>query len=344
MTLLVLGAGLAACSSPQRAPEPPDAVRYRFDVRPPPSELGERIALLERRGSAPLELAELAELYLRQGDQELAERRAKDSLALLSSPNPARLTLARLANANHRFTEAIALAEDHPADARASHLIIATAKLALGDLEGARSAADAALRLRPAADGYLTRALIAEASDEDDAAAADFASAARAETAGSPAEAARLRALWARFLIRRGDYRQARFVSEEALRIAPELPLAIAQRAELALQTGNARAAAKDFERAHVLSGATRYLIDQARALERTGEREKVRILRDRAEYLIRRDPAGHQLELVEVLVDRGSAVEAVRLGEAELRLRASPAVRLQLGRAYAALFMNGPT
>lgn len=339
MTVLLLG--LSACASPQGAPELPDAVRYRFDVRPPPSELSERIALLERRAGAPLELAELAELYLRAGDQTLAERRAKASLALLSSPNAARLTLARLANANHRFAEAVELAQDHPADVRASNLIIATAKLALGDLGGARSAADAALRLRPGADAYLTRALIAEAADADADAAADFASAARAETAGSPAEAARLRALWARFLIRRGDYREAQIVSAEALRISPELPLAIAQRAELALRTGNARAAARDFERAHVLSGATRYLIDQARASERAGESERARILRDRAEYLIRRDPAGHQLELVEVLVDAGGpskVAEAVRLAEAELRVRASPDVRAQLARAYAAM------
>lgn len=282
------------------------------------------------------------------GDLDLAERRATDSLALLPSPNAARLTLARIANTNHRFTEAIALANQHLAaragDARAAQLIIATAQLALGDLRAAKDAADAALRLHPDADGYLTRALIAQAGGDDADAAADFARAARIEQAGNVGEAARLRALWARFLIRRAAYAEATLLVTEALRIAPEHPLALAQRAELSLRTGNARAAARDFERAHALSGATRYLIDQARAVERGGDREKARILRDRAEYLIRRDPVGHQLELVEVLVDLGgpsNVAEAVRLAEAELRVRASSDVRSQLARAYTAAIVQ---
>jgi len=341
---------LIGCSS-ENEPSRPEllvdrsAVHYRHAITVAKEDSSAELERRYRTQHSPLDGAELAELYFQRGDHALAEQRARESLALLSSPNPARLTLARLANAEHRFTEAIELAEGHRGDARAVNLIIATSKLALGELDGAKAAADTAIGVHPDADGYLTRALIEQAAGADADAAADFARSARAEKAGKPAEAARMRALWARFLIRRGAYREARVVIDEALRISPELPLVIAQRGELALRTGHARGAARDFERAHALSGATRYLIDQARAVERAGEREKARILRDRAEYLIRRDPGGHQLELVEVLVDLGGPsriAEAVRIAEAELRVRASSDVRAQLARAYTAAVVRG--
>lgn len=333
----------------------PGAVRYRFAVGRVDAA-GEDAAAIEILGTrveqqpSPFDAAELAELYYRRGQRagddaayEAAERFARQSLELLEAPNPARLTLAKLANVRHDFREAIELAREQLAtpsgDARGAHLVIATAQLALGELEGAAAAADAAIALVPDSNGYLARALVMQARGRDADAAADFARAATAEQAGDPEGAARLRALWARFLLRRGAYREAALVLDEAQRIAPELAIAIAQRGELMLRTGKPRDAVRLFERAFERSRQVRYLLDEARARELSADRENADRLRARVETIVRGDPRAHRLDLVEVLVDRGTpggVQEAIALAEAELGVRGSIEVRFQLARALA--------
>jgi Tfp pilus assembly protein PilF len=337
------------------APEPA-ALRYRYTTAPASdatAETAATIAALEARVQAmpsPFDYAELAELRFRRaqldGDAEgyrAAEALAQRSLALLPSPNPAVMTLAKLADVRHDFRDAIALARRHAGRSSGAQLIIATAQLALGELAEAGAAANAALAIKPDTAGYLTRALVMQAQGRDPEAAFDFANAARVEEPGDLQGAARLRALWGRFLLRRGELAGAARVLDEALRVVPGFPLAVAYRAELALRTGHPRDAARQFEQAFIASRQVRYLIDQARAQELAGDAEAADALRAQVEAIVRGELGdgglGHRLDLAEVLVDRGRPAElpeAIALARAEVARRASFEARFQLARALA--------
>ena len=305
------------------------------------------IAALEARMNEapnPFDAADLADLYYRRADYARSEAMARKSLALLSKPNSARLTLAKLANVRHDFRQAIELANEQLRSKRSASafLIIATAELALGDPRAATSAADEAIAIRPNTEGYLTRALALEAQGHDREAASDFHRAAALERYDDREGSARLRALWGRFMLRRGEHAAAAALFDEALRIAPGFALAIACRGELALRIGDPKEAAARYREAFFTSGRTRYLIDQARAEELGGDASSADSLRAKAEALLRselEDGEGHALELVEVLVDRGGdqrLTEAIALGREELKRRSSFPVRFQLARALA--------
>jgi tetratricopeptide (TPR) repeat protein len=337
------------------APEPA-AVRYRDPVdaaSDAAAQAGDTIAALEARVQAmpsPFDDAELAELYFRRAQQDgdpadyqLAEARARRSLDALASPNPAVLTLARLADARHDFRAAIELAHRYHGRAAGARIVLATAHLALGELAEAGADADAALAIKPDTAGYLTRALVRQAQGRDAEAGADFARAVRVEEPGDLQGAARLRALWGRFLLRRGQAAGAARVLDEALRIAPGFPLATAMSGELALRTGHPGEAARRFEQAFIASRQVRYLIDQARATQLTGDAAAAGALRDQVEHLVRGELAegglGHRLDLAEVLIDRGrpaDLAEAVALARDEVARRTPWEARFQLARALA--------
>lgn len=298
------------------------------------------IKQLEHRLTTPmataLDRADLAELYYRRSDLSRSAQLATEALAAMPSPAAA-LTLAKIANAKHRFRDAITLASH--ANGAERHIIIATAYVALGQLAQATTAADEAVNRKPTTASYLMRALVMQAQGRDADAALDFARAVEHEQAGDLDEAARLRALWARFSLRRGDNARAHALLAEALRIVPEHAMALGLRGELALRTGNRTAAKKLFERAFAASRQPRFLIELARAQSGTdADRTRAvaeRLLRDDLEA----DSFGHQLELVELLTDRGrpdDLAEAISRGRAELQLRRSAEVHFQLARALA--------
>jgi tetratricopeptide (TPR) repeat protein len=336
------------------APEPA-ALIYRYAIASSSSapDTASTLTALEARIEAhasPFDYAELADLRLRRaqldGDPEgyrVAEAMARRSLELLPAPNPAVLTLARLAEARHEFRDAIDLARRHTERSAGAQLILATSHLALGELTAAAAAAHAALAITPTSAAYLTRALVMQAQGRDEEAALDFARAARVEEPGDLQGAARLRALWGRFLVRRGESTGAALLLDEALRIAPGMPLATAVRGELALRTGRARDAARLFEQAFSASRQVRYLIDQARAQELAGDRPGANALRGQVEAIVRGELGagglGHRLDLAEVLIDRGAPAdlaEAVALAREEASRRGSWEVRFQLARALA--------
>ncbi len=126
----------------------------------------------------------------------------------------------------------------------------------------------------------------------------------------------------------------------EALRISPDLPLAVSLRGELALRSGKLREARALFEQAFVSSRQLRYLIDQARAQDLAGDRDGANQLREQVERLLRKDLAdgvGHRLELVEVLLDRGGDLrEPLTLAREDVAMRGSVDARFQLARVLA--------
>lgn len=350
------GDGATPAGAVELAPAPA-ALHYRHALRAPGearADTTSSIAALEARVqtmASPFDHAELAELYLRRAqgdgdpaDYQLAEARARRSLELLPAPNPVVLTLAKLADVRHDFRAAIELARRHKAGRTASaQIIIATAHLALGELAEAGEAADAALGFKPDTAGYLMRALVMQAQGRDPEAALDFARAARAEEPGDLPGAARLRALWGRFLLRRGELAGAGRALDEALRIAPDFALATALRGELALRTGHPDDAARRFEQAFAGSRQVRYLIDQARAEELGGDPAAADALRGQVEAIVRGELGegglGHRLDLAEVLVDRGRPAElpeAIALAREEVARRGSFEARFQLARALA--------
>jgi tetratricopeptide (TPR) repeat protein len=356
----VLAAAVAGC---QRSPSPraaldPAVVRYRYAVGGAPDrELDGLIVELEARVASPavtpFDLTDLADALLRRAqrrgsdaDYRASEAAARRSLALLPAPNAATLTLARLAAARHDFAAAIALARAHARMSRGAgpRIVLASAYLATGELAAAAIAADDAVLRAPTTASYLMRALVMQAQGRDGEAGAAFARAVAVEDHGDPREAVRVRALWARFLVDRGALAAARVVVTEAVRIAVDDPLAVAQGGELALREGDAGAAAAAFRRAFAGSGAPRYLIDLARAEALAGAAAAADRTRAHAERLLRADLArygvGHRLELAELLVDRGTpagVAEALALARAEHALRATAETRFQLARAMCA-------
>jgi len=360
----VIAGAIALIAWPVRAVTPvpagtlapnPAEVKYRFAIEKtdPRADIDSTIKALEDRvktSPQPFDLGELADVYFRRGqlagdkrDYDRAEELAKQSLAILASPNSATLTLAKLANAKHEFREALRLAYDSKAKSAAVPTIEATAYLALGDLSKAAVAANQAVAIKPDSNTYQMRALVMVAQGRDREAALDFAAAVRAEDHGDAQGAARLRTLWGRFLLRRGERAAAGILFDEALRIAPDFTLAQAQRGELLLRSGLAKEAARTFEQAFAASRQVRYLMDQARALEVDGDIKNAEAIRGQVETIVRAElkegGLGHRLDLVEVLVDRAnspSLVEAVSLAREEVRVRPSAESRYQLARAYA--------
>ena len=333
----------------------PAAVHYRFTTSPEvDTDLPGMITQLEERVNSPigspLDMTDLAELYHRRAlqngdlaDYQRSEELARKSLELMPTHNGAPLVLAKIANAQHRFREAIAIANEQVVrkPTASAYAILATAYLALGELDEAAKACDAAIKVAPNSSGYLMRALVEQAQGRDPEAAADFARAAKVEEAGDTQGGARLRTLWGRFLLRRGDLAGAALLFDEALRIVPEYPLARAQRAELALRGGKYKEARAMFEQAFAASRQVRYLIDLARAQELGGDRAAADATRTQVERMVRAELEdhgfGHQLDLVEILVDRGTPgdlEEAIRLGREEINRRPSADTRFQLARA----------
>lgn len=356
VALISLSGGARATSVP-RGPLAPDpaSVHYRYPIDRAPDDTNATIAALEARTAqpvaSPMEMADLADLYLKRAqlagdpdDYKRSEAIAKRSHDLLPYPSSTPLTLAKLASARHDFGTAIAMARDYLTHKRSAGAlgVLAASHLALGELDRAAAAAEWAVGVKPDTAGYLMRALVFQAQGRDAEAAFDFAHAVAVEEAGDPEEAARVRALWARFLIRRGEWAGAGDVIAEALRISPGYPLALAQQGELALRTGRAAEAKATFEQAFVAAHQVRYLIDEARAQELAGDRAGAESTRVLVEKLVREElrdnGLGHRLELVEILLDRGGDVaEATTLARAEAAARPSADTQLQLARALAA-------
>ena len=347
----------AHATAPSTLAPTPDQFHYRFSIADttaavdPLATIPELEARAMSTSATPFDLAELADLLVRRAasagdpsDLARAEELANRSLALLPAPNTAALALARVATARHEFRRAISIASDHLARSKSvgAYTVLTTSYLALGELPSAAESAEAQVTISPSSGAYLMRALVYQAQGRDPEAAYDFMRAVVVEDFGDLAEAARLRALWGRFLLRRGDTASARLLIGEALRIAPDDPLALGYRAELALRTGDARAARADFERAFVASRNVRYLIDEARAQELAGDLAGATATRTQVETLVRRELSmegtGHALDLVEILVDRATSAdlaEAIAVGTAEVTRRPSADVRFQLARAY---------
>ncbi|PSR19006.1 hypothetical protein C8255_04470 [filamentous cyanobacterium CCP3] len=280
---------------------------------------------IQQNPTEGLDQATLANLYIQMARATrndswylLAEKAAQQSLANLPFENAgATLALAQIAEAQHDFDTAVALAES-VGSPDALGLVI-TAKLALGQVEEAASLANSLAEQYPSLGSLTLRALTHEAQGRDELALNDFERAIAAEEPANTAGSAQTRVFLGRFHARRGEYDIAQALYREALQIVPDYPLAHLQLAELATVKGHYRTA-KGHYRA-VGGGLALHGLARIEALRGRPRTQAWAVAEAELRRSIAGNALGHRRELAHLLLERGDpedVAEAVTLMETE--------------------------
>jgi tetratricopeptide (TPR) repeat protein len=335
----------------------PEALRYKFanalETRTATrteafaQEIGFLQDRVNRNPDSALDLAALAGGYIgkaRVTGQNtwyiLAEQAAERSLGLLPlkvGNAGAQLALAEVAQAQHDFAGALELIRKvtalQPNNSSAISLR-ATIMLALGEPEAARRDVDALVNALPNVSNLTLQATIAEAQGRLETARQDFERALSIEEPDDAFGSARTRTLFARFLVRHGEYDLARGLLEEALKIAPHYPLALLHLADLEFREGRfAQAEARDRELlliSHDSPSTYDHAAQQGLARVKQAEGSSdAKALWLEAETTLRREITqgafGHRRELARLLLERGrpqDVPEALKQATRELETR----------------------
>jgi tetratricopeptide (TPR) repeat protein len=313
----------------------PESYRYAFNAsletreRTRTGAFAKEIAFYQARAtrnpSDGLDLAALAGAYLSRarvtGENAwytLAESAAERSLANLPVFNAgARLALAEVRAARHDFQGALEVIGDvtrtEPRNGSAVSLR-AGINLAVGNLAVARRDADALVNAAPNPSNLALRASILEAQGSSVTAQRDYERALALEEADDVFTSARTRALFGRYWLRQGNTALARALLEEALRLAPNYPLAALHLANLELGANNLDRAEAVYVSLRGAAGSpSTYdhaaLIGQAKihALRGSGDAESlwtsgIALLRQE----VQQGAFGHRRELARALLERG--------------------------------------
>jgi tetratricopeptide (TPR) repeat protein len=326
-----------------------EAYRYRFER----AARGSARAAVEREiefyqnrlrvdPNSGLTLASLGGVYLKMaratGDLSwylFAEQAARRAHTALPFNNDGAIgVLARVAEARHDFTGAIALADRLDGSEEALSILV-TSNLGLGRVDGANDAANRLVERSPTLGGHTLRALARLAAGRDAEAVADFDRAIAAEEPGEAGGSALARAYLGRFHARRGRVDEARALYREALRILPQHSLTLVLVAELEARVGDYGAAGRHYAEVVDVSSASPNVFDHvvlrgiARIKALRNDAGGAGALWRDAEARLRRDLAssafGHRRELARLLLERGRSAdvpEALSLMEAEARAR----------------------
>lgn len=314
--------------------------------------LQREIAFYEKRIQANptdgLDRAALATLYLQLASStgnthwyHEAGEIARQSLANLPFNNPeAQLALAKVAQAEHQFGEALQFAEavlqEDPTNQQALSIVV-TSKLAQGQLDQARPVADQLVEQAPNLVSYTLRALVLVAQGEDHAALQDFQQALALEQPDQPSQSAWARTLLGRYHAYRGQLPTAKQYYQEALHLQPHSSFAQVKLAELETRQGNYGAAATLYqqllqhpETSHGLDHVALQGLAQLKVLE--GKLAEAKQLWAEAEHAFRDhqdlDHFGHRRDLAKLLLARGHQAdlqEALTLMQTEVNLRRDP-------------------
>lgn len=300
-----------------------------------------------------LKKAALASAYLAEakktGEEALyrqAESIAKESIAIFPSSNDrARLVLADLAQAQHCFLEARESAlriKESPQSRRGVKIeslsILITAEIALGHLVEANIWSDELNDLDPSVASFSLRALIDESLGRDDEVLHDYQMAYQMEAFGNLPESAKLRDLWGRFYLRRGQYDLARNLFNESLKLMPREPLTHGLIAELLLKEGKASDAEKSFEQAFTFSKQPIFLLGQIRAKMAQGQTKEAEALSLQTERILKNFGPSFQGELIKLYLIRGTSKdlsEALTLSLSETAKRRSTETLSLLAQAF---------
>jgi tetratricopeptide (TPR) repeat protein len=306
------------------------------------SELDARIEFLEQRmkqrPDAFLEQAELAGLYLQKGKlrqqtQQLEKARewADRSLAVFPN-NMARVVKADLLQMEHRFEDSLAILgqvlADEPgqleARALAVRALLAQGKPEQADLALAPVAAEPLFAFR------FLQGQIWEAKG-DLAKAVDLYQQAlgREREMGSPSESARLRAVWARLEMARGDLEMAQRLLGAAKAIPVEVPLVDLQRAKLAMAQKQWKQAADILRDGYALYQEPLFLMELGAVQEAQGQTQEAAKSYQAAADLIKSHPFGHERDRALALLKldaKAHKAEILALMDQELARRRDPA------------------
>ncbi|MGF1568177.1 MAG: tetratricopeptide repeat protein [Nodosilinea sp.] len=287
---------------------------------------------IQRNPEDGLDRAALAGLYIQMAKVTntpnwylLAEQSAQQSLANLPFNNTgAVLVLARVAEAQHDFAEAIRLAES--AGGVEGMGIAITAKLAMGQVEAAAADAETLADRYPSLGSLTLRALTRAAQGDNAGAEQDFQRAIAAEEPASQRSSAQTRVLLGRFYFAQGDLARAEPLYREALTIVPDYPLAHLQLAELKTRAGQYRAARHHYRQ--VVSPVALHGLARLQALQGRDASQAWQTAETALRQQIDENGLGHRRDLAQVLLERGNpedVPEAVALMAAEAAQRRDP-------------------
>jgi tetratricopeptide (TPR) repeat protein len=363
----LLGAAAFACAGGcDRRGVPPHSVQKVLDAAAASDRAGDpyatSVAAAEARVAADSHavraLNALAAAYVArarargtEGDYARAEDALRRSLALQPYRNePAREQLAAVLNAEHRFAEALRIADSllviNPRNVSALALH-GDALLEHGDLEGARLAFNAMQEIAPGASGLSRLGRLAELiGDAQDARA--WLRMCRAEYDESDDTEARA---WVRVQLglmdlKDGNVRAARRSFEEALRFLPAYHLALDGLARTYERQRDVASAAALLDAAIARCPRVDLLERRAALYEREGRRREAEHLRGYALYLLessyRSGAVGHLRDLALWLLHHGGDPRrALALAREDSTLRGGVYVDDTLAQAYAALGNN---
>jgi tetratricopeptide (TPR) repeat protein len=318
-------------------PQPTAATLFPYPYKTVSSDqalrtLEQDIAFFEARSDLNptdgLELASLANAYLSKGRvsgwanwYQLSEQTAKRSLENLPVYNHgAILVLAEIAEARHDFKEATSLAnqvlEYQPGNEAALSILI-TANLAQGNISAAQAVAEELTKRIPTAGSLSLTALVYVAKGQDDLAQQAFEKSIRLEQVSEAYSSAWLRTQLGRLHARHGQYKEAKALYTEALRIASDYALAQLSLADLNIKTGDYKTATQLYQdvldrakdSSTVFDHVALHGLWQAKTLQ--GDTVGAAEIWHKAEILLREDvyknAFGHPEELARLLLEGGN-------------------------------------
>lgn len=301
-----------------------------------------RIAFLEermkQRPDAFLEEAELAGLYLQKGKlrqqtQQLEKAREWANRSLKVYPNNgARVVLADLLQMEHKFEESLAILGEILAQEAASQearVLAIRALLAQGKPEQAQEVLDAASGQSGFALTFLEGQILEAKGDLDGAAARYQAALSQERMVASPSESARLRGVWGRMELARGNLDLAGRLLAAAKAIPVELPLVELQRAKLEVARQQPKRAAEILRQGFALYQDPLFLLELGGIQETQGQPDEARKSFQAAADLIKGHPYGHERDRALALLRldaQANRDEILQLMAAELDRRRDPA------------------
>ncbi len=299
----------------------------------------------ERPSAADLLL--LAELYVneaKKNEDPALFQQAKDTLGrvLILAPGAnlrAWALRAEILETEHRFREAIAIGDqmlEKSVGSTDAWKTKVSCHLALGEIDAADAAAERLVALAPNLTAHTLRALVMVARGRDREAIFDFNRALELELGGSLPASTWSRALYARYLIDQGRWRDADRLLEVAERLTPSHPLVLRLKGDLAFRQRQYRLAVGRYQQGFDTTKDPVFMVQYAIALQASGDRSASRDIFLRAEALIRAEqekkPFAHPLELASLLLERADPADLL---EALTILRRESAVRQDMETLY---------
>ena len=325
---------------PSGSPAGPSAKAYSYQSAP--ANQGPKLSdviefkeeRLKTRPKSFLEQAELASLYLqrfkalKQGpDLEKARFWLEKSLGEIENAS-ALLAKADLLQMEHHFVKCHEVL-DRVLKMEPGKLSAIVMKvrvyLAQGLVEEANTLLSS-VREQPLFSLLFLRGMVAEDMGDLEQARRYYSEAlAREKELGSPAESARLRAVWARMELREKELGQARALIDSALTIPKKLPTVALIQAELLRQEERSSEASKVLREGFALYQDPVFLIRIGEIERESGNDEGAKESFLAAERLVREDSFGHERDLALVLFyldPKTHAEEISKLLERELGRR----------------------